>query len=170
MPFPLKTLAAACAAACLGACGGSDGGGDSGGGQASDGGGDERRTAPPRGEGSLKVVVAGVEPNMGGVFVALQTRDGFAGPDGLYARTVPADTPTVDALFDGIAPGEYVIVAFQDTDGDGAVTIGSTGPTEPWALSGPPQRGAPAFEPAMITIRDEQRGQRTETVTLSGGT
>ena len=64
----------------------------------------------------------------------------------------PALAADVTVTFSDVAPGTYAAAAVQDTNGDGTVTIGKTGPTEPYGFSGPAQTGIPKFGPASQHI------------------
>ena len=108
--------------------------------------------------GSVTVSVSGIEEDGGEVFVALQDEQGFAGDGGAYTQVVPADGRRVTVTFNDVAPGDYAAAAFQDTDGDGAVTLERTGPTEPWGLSGDVS-GAPRFEDAMFAVESGEEAR-----------
>lgn len=116
--------------------------------------------------GTVTVTVNGARANGGPVLVALQSPAEFARAAGRFAQTAQASASSVTVTFTGVPAGTYAAAAVQDTDGNGTFTIGQTGPTEPWGLSGAPQSGPPAFGPASFTT-DAAGG--TAAVTLSGG-
>ena len=118
------------------------------------------------GEG-VTVVVNGFQ-DTGTVYVALQEEGIFGMPEATYGGTMDPAMMTGDSLevmIDGVAPGEYAIAVFQDTNGNGQLDLGTNGiPTEPWALSnGAGTMGAPSFDDAAI----EFDGGDREEVTLN---
>lgn len=116
--------------------------------------------------GAVTVRINGVSPNAGPVLVALQDSASFAQAAGGYATTVTPSSGSVTATFQGVAPGSYAAAVVQDTNNDGTLTLGATGPTEPWGFSGTPQAGPPQFEAASFPV--SQSGG-SATVTLRGG-
>lgn len=122
--------------------------------------------APAGGAGAVTVTVNGVAPNGGPVLVALQDSAGFAKAAGAYTSSVDPTSATVTATFQGVTPGSYAAAVVQDTNKDGTLTLGDTGPSEPWGFSGTPQTGAPTFAPASFEVADTGGAA---TVTLAGG-
>lgn len=120
--------------------------------------------AAPAMAGDVTVSVSGVQPNGGPVMAALQRSGQFAKKQGAYSQIVQPTGETVQVTFPNVAPGTYAAAVTQDTDGDGTLTIGKTGPTEPFGFSGAPQTGAPKFGPASQRVT---RAGGTMTVTLS---
>ncbi|ADM09875.1 hypothetical protein PB2503_09109 [Parvularcula bermudensis HTCC2503] len=111
----------------------------------------------------VAVTVEGVEVDGGEVLAVLQTAEEFATLAGSYAATTDASAESVTLSFEDVEPGTYAVAVFQDTDGDGSLGFGDNGvPTEPWALSGAAQGGAPAFGPAEVDVM----GETEVTVTL----
>ena len=108
--------------------------------------------AAPALAADVTVTVSGVQPNAGPVLAVLQRSGQFAKKGGAYKQTVQATSDTVTVTFSNVAPGTYAAAAVQDTNGDGTVTIGKTGPTEPFGFSGPAQTGVPKFGPASQRI------------------
>lgn len=102
--------------------------------------------------GDVTVTVRGVRPNGGPVLAVLQTADQFAQAQGAYSQKVEPTASTVRVVFRDVAAGTYAAAVSQDTDGDGSVTIGQTGPSEPYGFSGARQKGAPKFAPASKRI------------------
>ena len=110
------------------------------------------------------VTVNGVS-GTGTVYVALQSEGIFGTADATYGATAPAAMGSVDVVIPGVSAGDYAVAAFQDTNGNGQLDVGSNGvPTEPWALSnGAGTSGAPTFAGAMMSFD----GTDTATVTLN---
>ena len=104
--------------------------------------------------GTVNVTITGVTPGGGPVLVALQDEAGFAKVDGAYTATVDPTAATVTATMTGVPAGRYAVAVVQDTNKDGTLTIGATGPDEPYGFSGTAQAGAPTFEPAAINVTD----------------
>ena len=114
--------------------------------------------------GAVTVTINGVAPNGGPVLVALQDSASFAKVAGTYSTTVQPTGASVTATFQGVTPGTYAAAVVQDTNQDGTLTLGSTGPSETFGFSGTPQTGAPAFEPASFQVA-ETGGTATVTLT-----
>lgn len=108
--------------------------------------------ASPAIAGDVTVTVSGVRPNGGPVFAALQRSGQFAKAQGAYRQKVEPTAETVQVVFRNVTAGAYAAAAFQDTNNDATVTIGKTGPTEPYGFSGPAQKGVPKFGPASQRI------------------
>lgn len=107
------------------------------------------------GEGqTVTVNVTGIEPGPGQLMVALQTQDEFAKASGAYTQMLAADAATETVTFEGVEPGSYAAAVIHDTNENGEVDMGDTGPTEGWGLSGEAQQGAPEFDPAMFEVTD----------------
>lgn len=102
--------------------------------------------------GTVTVTVSGVAANGGPVLVALQDSASFAQAAAKYSTTVTPTGRTVTATIRGVAPGRYAAAVVQDTDKDGTLTLGETGPTEPYGFSGRAQTGAPTFQPASFQV------------------
>lgn len=102
--------------------------------------------------GNVTVTVTGVMPDGGPVLVALQDESGFAQVAGKYSATVTPTGRTVRATIRNVTAGRYAAAVVQDTNKDGTLTLGATGPSEPFGFSGPSQRGAPAFRPASFQV------------------
>lgn len=102
--------------------------------------------------GNVTVTVSGVVANGGPVLVALQDSASFAQAAAKYSTTVTPTGRTVTATIRGVAPGRYAAAVVQDTNQDGTLTLGETGPTEPFGFSGAAQKGAPKFQPASFQV------------------
>lgn len=114
--------------------------------------------ASPAVAGDVTVSVSGVQPNGGPVLAVLQRSGQFAKAQGAYRMKVQPTAETVQVVFKNVTAGTYAAAVSQDTNNDGTVTIGKTGPTEPYGFSGSPQTGVPKFGPA------------SQRVTRTGGT
>lgn len=120
-----------------------------------DGAANNMMAAPMGGAGAVTVTVNGVAANGGPVLVALQDSSNFLQAAGSYTATVQPTGTSVTATIQGVAPGSYAAAVVQDTNGDGTLTLGDTGPTESWGLSGTAQTtGAPTFEPAAFQVAE----------------
>lgn len=129
-----------------------------------DGAANNMMAAPMGGAGAVTVTVNGVAANGGPVLVALQDSSNFAQAAASYSATVQPTGTSVTATIQGVAPGSYAAAVVQDTNGDGTLTLGDTGPTESWGLSGTAQTtGAPTFEPAAFQVA-EAGGEATVTL------
>lgn len=102
--------------------------------------------------GTVTVTVSGVVANGGPVLVALQDNATFAQAAATYSTTVTPTGRTVTATIRGVAPGRYAAAVVQDINKDGTLTLGETGPTEPYGFSGRAQKGAPTFQPASFQV------------------
>jgi uncharacterized protein (DUF2141 family) len=117
-------------------------------------------TGPMAGDGMMAdgadvtVNVSGIEPGPGQLMVALQTQGEFAKAAGAYSQMMAADAATETVTFEGVEPGSYAAAVVHDTNENGKVDMGDTGPTEGWGLSGDAQKGAPEFDPAMFEVTD----------------
>lgn len=109
------------------------------------------------GEALVTVIVSGVEPGAGDVFVALQDRVNFATVAGELTGRSPANGETVTIPLENVPDGAYAVSAFQDTNGDQTVTLRSNGPSEPYGFSGPEQGGWPEYELADFEVSSEGR-------------
>jgi uncharacterized protein (DUF2141 family) len=117
------------------------------------------RPAPPPAAGAgpltLRVEVYTLD-GRGAVVVGLHDAASF---DGAPLRTATATAAEGRAVvaFDGVAPGAYALRAFQDADGDGALTRDAAGaPAEPFGFSGDPggtYAGPPTFAAARFVVR-----------------
>ena len=91
----------------------------------------------------------------GTVYVALQEESIFGSAEATYGTSMDPAMMTGDSLevvIPDVAPGEYAIAVFQDTNSNGTLDLGTNGiPTEPWALSnGAGTSGAPNFDDAAM--------------------
>jgi uncharacterized protein (DUF2141 family) len=105
------------------------------------------------GDGAM-VVIGGVQPNGGTVYVALQDETIFGTAAATYGATVEPTDSTVEVMVPNVTPGDYAVAVFQDTNNDGQLNLGADGiPEEPWALSNDAgTMGAPAFDDASMTF------------------
>lgn len=75
---------------------------------------------------------------------------------GFPAKKLPADSLHYE--FTGVAPGEYIVCAFQDIDGDRDIKVGIFGPGEPFRMYRP-YRGmfAPKFNVCKFRVAGDVR-------------
>ncbi len=103
----------------------------------------------------LGVTIHGVAPRQGVVLVGLYTaKTPFGSPPLAYA-TAQASGDTVTVKFTAIAPGEYAISAFQDTNGNHKLDRGKYGiPTEKYGFSRDARGnyGPPEFQDASFVV------------------
>lgn len=120
--------------------------------------------ASPAIAGDVTVSVSGVQPNGGPVLAVLQRSGQFAKAQGAYRAKVEPTAETVQVVFKNVTAGTYAAAVAQDTNRDGTVSIGKTGPSEPFGFSGTPQTGLPKFGPASQRVAS---AGGTMTVTLA---
>jgi uncharacterized protein (DUF2141 family) len=108
--------------------------------------------ATPAFAGDVTVTVTNVQPGSGKVWAVLQSPSQFLKAEGAYKTKVDATASSVPVTFSGVTPGNYVVAVVQDTNADGKIELGAKGPTEAWGLSGPKQKGKPAWMPATIRV------------------
>ncbi len=109
---------------------------------------------PAAGAATLAVAIEGAKPGDGPLAVLLFDRaDGFPGEvKASVRRVLPAGQTQL--AFDGLKPGQYAVMAYQDEDGNGELNrfLGMI-PTEGWGLSNNPRvSGKPAFRDAAVTL------------------
>jgi len=115
-------------------------------------------TATGMGAARIQIVA---QSNEGRIHVALYaSADTFLEePDHTAAATPAGNRASVK--FDGLAPGRYAVVVFQDLDGNEEMSMSAIGmPTEPFGFSGDSGgrlSGPPTFEPSSfeVTVGDE---------------
>jgi uncharacterized protein (DUF2141 family) len=109
------------------------------------------------------VVVTLSHPAEPGEVACALFRSGDAFPDesadarGLF---VAVSGTTATCTFDQVAPGQYAVAAFLDTNGNRTNDRNFVGmPTEPWGVSNNvrPLMSAPSFEDAAFTVAEGQR-------------
>lgn len=106
-------------------------------------------------DGMVTVSIAGIEPGPGQLMVALQTEEQFAAAEGEYTQMMAADEATETVMFEDVEPGTYAAAVVHDTNDNGEIDMGESGPTEGWGLSGTPQTdAAPEFDPAMFEVTE----------------
>lgn len=102
----------------------------------------------------VSIEIEGISEEGGKVFVALQNEDEFPKLSASYATTAEADDDEVEVTFEDVKPGKYAVAVFQDTDGNGTLTMDGDRPSEPYAFSGE-VTGAPTFADASTMIEGE---------------
>ncbi len=102
---------------------------------------------------SLEVVVEGIEPRPGTVYVAL-CQGGLAENACGSGQEAPVSGGSRRFVFDGIAPGTYAVAAYQDLNGNGRLDRTGLGlPLEPYGLSrGGGRRARPDFVSASFPL------------------
>lgn len=117
-------------------------------------------TATAAAAGDLTATTRGVKPQNGALMIAVfDSAEAFAA-DRPFAgqRLVPptgAVPGEVKATFHGLPAGRYLVAAYQDTDGDGKLSVNLFGvPVEAYGFGGdPPSRfGPPKFDAAAVTV------------------
>jgi uncharacterized protein (DUF2141 family) len=91
------------------------------------------------------------------IVIALFTnKDGFPDNTGKAAKSVTVKAGKPIHTFEKLPAGKYVVVVFQDKDGDGKLTKGAFGPPkEPIGLSNHPKIGfgnMPDFDKAKVDV------------------
>jgi uncharacterized protein (DUF2141 family) len=113
--------------------------------------------APPPEPRRVLVTVRGFRSRAGSLRVKLVAEaDGFPGSDAHVAakRRVPVDAAAVSVAFDGVAPGDYAIVALHDEDDDAELDRRLGLPAEGLAFSSGARIrfGPPSFEEAQFEL------------------
>ncbi|MGB7405001.1 MAG: DUF2141 domain-containing protein [Pacificimonas sp.] len=103
--------------------------------------------------GDVTVSIQNIQPGPGMLLVALQTEDEFAQAAGSMTQMIEADAVATTVTFENVPPGEYAAAVVHDTNENGQIDMGATGPTEGWGFSGDAQQGAPEFAPAAVDVR-----------------
>lgn len=106
---------------------------------------------------SLTVQFRGIETPSGSIMMSVFDSESAHDGGGEPARVAMADIEgtTANAVFEGLAPGEYAVKAFHDVDGDGTMDTNPFGmPIEPFAFSNDaPAKGGPArWEAARFPV------------------
>lgn len=112
--------------------------------------------SPDAGAADLKIQLTGVRNASGDLRAALFDReDAFRKEDKALARIkLPATPGVVVAVFPGLAPGRYAVMAYHDENADGAMDrMFGMIPTEGYGLSNNPEVfGPPAFEQSAFDL------------------
>ena len=110
--------------------------------------------AAPAAAGDVTIVLTNVRPDAGDLMVTLQTRDQFMRSGEVAGEVIenPQDG-TVTVTFEDLPDGEYAMMAWHDTDGDGNFSMGPMGPTDGWSMIGASElRGMPSWEAQSFTL------------------
>ena len=107
------------------------------------------------------VAVSVANPPATGAVVALlfDSADAFADlRDPVATQTLAADGIS-DAIFEGLAPGRYAVLAFHDVNGNGILDLNFLGiPREPLGFSNRYWgKGAPTFAAAALAVGETER-------------
>ena len=104
---------------------------------------------------SVEVVVEGIEPGGGSVYVAL-CQGGLSEAECRTGQEVSAQAASQRVVFDGVAPDVYAVAAYQDANGNRRLDRTGLGlPLEPYGFSGEAGRsGRPDFARARFALRE----------------
>lgn len=110
-------------------------------------------SALPAQAASVQVLVTGIAPAQGRVFVSL-CRGDFSERNCSVGRNVPGPAGSARFTFLDLEPGIYAVAAFQDLNGNGVLDKTQNGlPLEPYGFSnGAGRSAAPRFEQAAVQI------------------
>ena len=113
--------------------------------------------APPPEHHRVVVTVRGFRSREGSLRVKLVAEaDGFPGSDAhvVAKRRVPIDADTVSVAFDGVASGDYAVVALHDEDDDAELDRRLRLPAEGLGFSNGARIrfGPPSFEDARFEL------------------
>lgn len=100
------------------------------------------------------LVAVEVESPAGELYVQLCDEADYMQAQCAHQAVKPA-APVVTFIFEDVAPGEWAVMAWRDTDSDGEMATGLFGiPTEPVAIYGDPRGffGPPSFSASAVTI------------------
>lgn len=109
--------------------------------------------AAPAAAASLDVIVDGIEPGAGTVYVAL-CQGGLSEGNCRLGQDAPPAGPSRRFAFRDVPPGAWAALAYQDANGNGRLDRTGLGlPTEPYGLSGGAGRRArPDFSSARFAL------------------
>nr|WP_238232282.1 DUF2141 domain-containing protein [Methylobacterium thuringiense] len=104
---------------------------------------------------SLEVVIDGIESPPSTVYVAL-CQGGLAENSCRSGQDALASAGSRRFIFEGIEPGTYAVVAYQDLNGNGRLDRTGLGlPLEPYGVSrGVGRRSRPDFASASFTLSE----------------
>ncbi|KQO56026.1 hypothetical protein ASF32_17345 [Methylobacterium sp. Leaf91] len=103
---------------------------------------------------TVEVVVEGIEPGAGAVYVAL-CQGGLSETECRNGQDVPADGRSQRVILTGIEPGAYAVAAYQDLNGNRRLDRTGLGlPLEPYGFSGEAARARPDFARARVVVRE----------------
>jgi uncharacterized protein (DUF2141 family) len=89
------------------------------------------------------------------VYISLQKQDEFLQPKGSYGdMIVLAYGGTKDVVIPNVAPGDYAVSVWHDTNGDGKFTMDAFGmPADGWGMyQGEKLRGMPTWDAVKFTV------------------
>ncbi|WP_019903983.1 DUF2141 domain-containing protein [Methylobacterium sp. 77] len=103
---------------------------------------------------TVEVVVDGIEPGAGTVYVAL-CQGGLSEAECRNGQDVPATGRSQRVVLTGIEPGAYAVAAYQDLNGNRRLDRTGLGlPLEPYGFSGEMGRARPDFARARFVLRE----------------
>jgi uncharacterized protein (DUF2141 family) len=117
----------------------------------------KQKPAEGKGEGHELTVNVTDVPGKEDIVIALFTeKKGFPEDTSKAVKTITVKAKTPSHTFDKLPAGKYVVVVFQDVDGDGKLSKATFGPPkEPLGLSNYPKIGLgnlPDFDKAKVDV------------------
>ncbi|NNU15888.1 DUF2141 domain-containing protein [Parvularcula sp. ZS-1/3] len=112
---------------------------------------------------TISMTIDNIDADAGKVYIALQSREDFAKNAGNFTKVVEGDAERKDVMIEDVTPGTYAVAVFQDTDGNGELTMKNMRPSEPYGFSGDVE-GRPTFANAMIELGEDMETR----ITLKG--
>jgi uncharacterized protein (DUF2141 family) len=114
---------------------------------------------------TVHVTLSGVQAKPGRIAASLNTREQFMRGAGSYTAMATPTAGAVTLTFEGVAPGDYVLMVMHDENSNGRMDFGAMGPSEGWAFSNgdAPMMGPPEFDAHRFTVGAE-RVELTETM------
>ena len=103
----------------------------------------------------LDVIVEGIEPSQGSVYVTL-CQGGLSGRDCRTGDEASAEFGVRRFTFDRLQPGVWAVATYQDANGNGVLDRTGLGiPLEPYGFSGATsRRGRPDFSTASFVLQE----------------
>jgi uncharacterized protein (DUF2141 family) len=102
------------------------------------------------------VDLSGVQARGGVIYAALQTREQFMKPGGVYSARLDGAAPGAARLvIRGVQPGEYSLGVLHDANGNGKLDVDGEGRPTEGVATGPsrePLRGPPTFDQVKIVV------------------
>ena len=102
----------------------------------------------------LTITVKEVRVAEGPLYLMVQTRDQFMGPQATVTRIVPVDAPGDETVTVELPAGTYALMVWHDLDNDHEFDRTERGmPLDGWAMSiDGPMTGPPSFEGAKFDV------------------
>jgi uncharacterized protein (DUF2141 family) len=105
--------------------------------------------------GDVQIQIDGVVPAKGDLYVSLQKKDEFMQPHGSYGEIIPTPVAGEKKLvMKNVAPGEYSVSVWHDTDGDKKFSMQASGmPADGWSILNAQKLFAmPKWEEVKFTV------------------